>query len=173
MTARKYDEKAAEQEYVTSTISLRSLALKHGVALSTLAEKARNEDWKGKRVSYQSAMARRTYETLAVAAADEEAIIRKESVAVMRATLRRYAEQLRAGNINVTTKDAVDSIKTLATLMGEPENREDDKIDSARNVTRPDAEHLRRIAEAARRRITEPGILEGSAVEEPSVSRAN
>lgn len=171
--ATKYDEKAAEHEYVSTSVSLRALAAKHGVSVSTMAEKARNEDWRGKRVAYQAAMARRTYETMAVAAADEEAIIRKESVAVMRATLRRYAQQLTAGDVNVTTRDAVEAVKILAVLMGEPGTREDDKIDSARNVTKPDADHLRRIAETARRRLAEPGILDGAVVNEPASARSN
>ncbi len=166
--ARKYDEKAAEHEFVTTGISIRALALKVGVGFSTLAAKARDEDWKGKRVAYQSAMSRRTYEAMAVAVADEEAVIRTESVAVMRATLRRYAEQLQAGAVNVSTKDAVEAVKTLALIMGDPEGgRGDDKLDAARNVTKPDADHLRRVAEVARRRLAPGSVLEGVAVSEP------
>lgn len=164
--ARKYDEKAAEQEYVTTGISIRTLASKLGVSFSTLADKARAEDWKGKRIAYQAALSRRSYDAMATQVAADEAVVRSESVAVMRATLRRYAEQLRAGNVSVTTKDAVEAVKTLATLMGEPDNREDDKVDGARNVTRSDADHLRRVAETARRRLASGHILEGTAVEQ-------
>lgn len=173
MASRKYDEKAAEQEYVTTTVSVRTLAAKHNVSFSTLAAKARSEDWKGKRIAYQAAMARRTYETMAVQAANEESVIRTESVAVLRATLRRYAELLASGSVNVTTKDAVDAVKTLSVLMGDPGSREDEKVESARNVTRPDADHLRRIAEVARRRLSGGEILEGIAVDQPAAARAN
>jgi hypothetical protein len=49
-----------EQEYVTSDLSIRALAARHGLNFSTLAAKARAEDWAVKRASFKGSLAART-----------------------------------------------------------------------------------------------------------------
>jgi predicted DNA-binding protein YlxM (UPF0122 family) len=158
---RKWDPKQVEKEYVTSDLSIRELARRNGVSQSSMAKHARDNDWAGKRTAYKASLSRQTYEKMAAEIADQEGIIREENILVMRATLRRYAEALAAGEVNVTTKDAVEAVKTIAFLMGEPDSGKRD-ADTARTVSKPDAEHLRRIAEAARSKLG-PVVLEGTA----------
>jgi transposase-like protein len=168
---RLWDPKRVEQEFVTSELSIRELARRHGVSQSSMAKHARDNDWKGKRIAYKAAISRRGYEHMAAEIAAQEGIIREESIIVMRATLRKYAEGLAAGDVHVNTKDAVEAVKTIAQLMGEPDSGKRD-ADNARTVSKPDAEHLRRVAEAARERAR-PVILEGSPGEGKSGAKPN
>lgn len=131
---RKWDPKKVEQEFVTTDLSIRELARRNNVSQSSMAKHARDNDWAGKRAAYKASLSRRTYEKMAAEIADQEGIIREENILVMRATLRRYAEMLAAGEVNVTTKDAVEAVKTIAFLMGEPESGKRD-ADNARTVS--------------------------------------
>jgi hypothetical protein len=158
---RLWDPKKVEQEFVTSDLSIRELARRSNVSYSSMAKHARDNDWNGKRMAYKSSLSRQTYERMAAEIADQEGIIREESILVLRASLRRYAEQLAAGEVTITTKDAVEVVKAIKDMMREPDDGKRD-ADNARTVSKPDAEHLRRIAEAARGR-SRPVVLEGTA----------
>jgi len=158
---RLWDPKKVELEFVTSDLSIRELARRNNVSYSSMAKHARDNDWNGKRTAYKASLSRQTYERMAAEIADQEGIIREESLIVLRASLRRYAEQLAAGEVTITTKDAVEVVKAIRDMMREPEDGKRD-ADTARTVSKPDAEHLRRIAEAARAR-SRPVILEGTA----------
>ena len=170
---RKYDAVEVEKEYVTGTLSIRALAMKHKVAFSSLASYARSHDWNGKRIAYQSSLSRRGYEAMAASIANEQGAIRDESITVLRATLRVYAQRLAKGDVNVTTKDAVEAIRSLAVLLDEPEGVKDEP----RNVTgtgrSPDADFLRRAIEAARGRLDPGSVLAGAAPGEPSGTKPN
>jgi hypothetical protein len=172
---RKYDAKVVEQEYVTGQDSIRGLAAKHGISFSTLAAQARKDDWKGRRIAYQSSLSRRGYETMAAQVAGAEAAIREESIAVLRATLRVYAQRLTNGEVPVSTKDAVETIRQLAVLLGEPEGGSRDEPYNVTGTDRakPDADFLRRAIEAARGRLAAGGVLEGPPAGKPSGTRSN
>lgn len=168
---RKWDPQALEKEFVTTDITIRELARRHEVSWSTVASWARKEDWKGKRVAYKSALSRRGYESMAVEVASQEGLVRDESVTVMRATLRVYAQQLASGEIKVTTRDAVEAVRTLATLLQEPEGPKDGNVIEVGPPA--DADFLRRVVEAARRRLAAPGVLEGPAAAGAEKPRLN
>ena len=159
--ATTWDTKTVEQEFVTGDVSIRELARRNTVSYSSMAKYARDQDWKGKKVAYQAALSRRGYEAMAAEIAQQEGIIREESVLVMRAALRKYAEQLAAGEVSITTKDAVEAVKTIAYLMGEPDGP-GKRGEDIRTVSKPDADHLKRVADAARRRLADPGVLAGA-----------
>ena len=169
---RLWDPKRVEQEFVTSDLSIRELARRNNVSQSSMAKHARDNDWAGKRVAYKAALSRRGYEAMAAEIASQEGIIREESVLVMRATLRKYAERLAAGDVAISTKDAVEAVKTIAFLLGEPDSGRRD-ADNARTVSKPDADHLRRVAEAARKQLAGPVVLEGTVVSGESRARPN
>jgi AcrR family transcriptional regulator len=169
---KTWDPIVIEKDYVTSDLSLREIARRNGISHSSLAKHAKDNDWEGKRVAYKAALSRRGYEAMAAEIAQQEGIIREESLIVMRATLRKYAEALAAGNVAINTKDAVEAIKTIAFLMGEPKDGSQNAAD-ARPVNKPDAEHLRRVAEAARRQLAGPGVLGRSAQEGKPRARPN
>jgi hypothetical protein len=163
---RKYDPKAVEHEYVTGEISLRALAAAHGVSFSSLAAYARKEDWAGKKVAYQSALSRRTYEAMAAEQGNLQGVIKEDSIKVLRATLTVFAEQLAARKVAVTPKDA------LAVLLGQEEGADDR---TTINVTprAVDADLLRRVAEAARGQIAADTVLAGVAPGESPGTRPN
>ena len=168
---RIWDPRKAELEFVTSELSIRELARRHDVSQSSMAKHARENDWKGKRYAYQSSISRQGYERMASEIVAQEGIIREESIVVMRATLRVYAERLASGEIAPSTKDAVEAVKIIAQLMGEPDSGKRD-ADNARTVSKPDAEHLRRVAEAARAR-SGPTVLEGTVAKGERGTRPN
>ena len=171
---RKYDPQDAEKRFVTGDMSIRALAAEVGVSFSTLAAYARDNDWRGKRIAYKNSLSRQTYDKMAAEVADEKAQIHTEMIAVLRATLRVYAQRLRDGEVPVGTKDAVETVKQLATLLGDPMGGDNEP----RNVTpqrgeSPDADFLRRAIEAARRRLASGAVLEGAAAEQPPGTRPN
>ena len=170
---RKYDAAEVEKEYVTGNASIRALAMKYSVSFSSMASYARTHDWSGKRIAYTSSLSRRGYEAMAASIANAQGEIRDESITVLRATLRVYAQRLAKGDVNVTTKDAVEAIRSLALLLDEPEGIKDEP----RNVTgtgrSPDADFLRRAVEAARGRIDPGSVLAGVASVKPEGAKPN
>lgn len=173
---RKYDPKVVEHEYVTTEISLRALAQKHGVSFSSLAAFARKEDWTGKRVAYESALSRRTYDVMAQDAGDLRGSVKNESVKLLRAQLAVYAEQLSARKVPITPKDAIETVRALAVLLGQEEGgtTADDRTIIVSGPSRSvDADLLRRIADAARGQLSPAGVLGGVAPGESERTRAN
>jgi hypothetical protein len=149
---QKHDYTKLEQEFVTSKLSIREIGRRNDIPFGSIAEYARSHDWTSKRAAYQSSLSRRTYERVADEVANEEAAITKESVLVLRATLRRYAEQLKDGVISVTPKDAVLAIQTLSVMLTNSDRDEGNIIEGSVAPERPDAEWLRRVVDVARSR---------------------
>lgn len=169
---RKFDPQSVEQEFVTSDISIRELARRHAVSWSTLASWARKEDWRGKRVAYKAALSRRSYEVMAADIATQTGVVKEESVAVMRATLRAYAQQLKNGEVKVNVKDAVEAVRALTLLLAEPEETKEDPTVVSVGPS-GDADFFRRIVETARRRVAASEPVEGTAQTGPAITRAN
>jgi hypothetical protein len=172
---RKYDPKEAEHEYVTTDISLRALASKLDVSFSSLAAFARKEDWTGKRVAYQAALSRRTYDVMAQEAGDMRGVIRSESIKLLRAQLAVGAEQLAARKMAMTPKDMIETVRALAVLLGEEGGAASDdrtiiQVNSSRSV---DTDLLRRIADAARGQVSADRVLAGTVEREPERTRPN
>lgn len=168
---RAFDPQALEQEYVTSDISIRALAARHSVSWSTVASWAKKEDWKGKRVAYKAALSKRGYEVMAAEIASQQGVIKEESVAVLRATLRAYAQLLRNGEIKVTPKDAIEAVRELRAATTEP-----DEVKEATVVTvgaSADPDFFRRIVETARKRVATAGGVEGTSPPGPANARPN
>lgn len=157
--APKHDYAPVRKEYVTSDVSINELARRLGISNSTLAERARKEGWYDERAGYKSAVAKRTYEGVADKVGAEKAAIENERVSVLRATLRRYATQLVAGEINVTPKDAIEASKALKEFTTEPGGEKEDTIVVPVGREIP-TEWLRRVLELARERGSDPGDLE-------------
>ena len=154
-----FDWESIEHDYVTTELSLRELGRRHGVGWSSIATRAKREKWTEKRQAYRDRLNRRSYERTIDRLAEDQADIRHESVLVMRATLRRYAEQLRTGTVSVTTKDAVQAVQTLLLLMGEPTTRSEAKVIEF-STGGIDTEDLRRLVELARARVVEGSLGE-------------
>lgn len=164
MANAKVDPQLLEREYVTSTVSIRELAKRHGLSWSALATRARKADaagltWEDKRRAFQTSVAKTSYDKTADRLAKEDVDIRSELVNVNRATLAVYVQQLREGKIAVTPKDAVQATAALMNLLGEPTSRTETSIVDARTGGF-DAAELRRIVEIARARIVEGTVAD-------------
>lgn len=158
------DYKEIEKEYVTTELSYRELARRHGINFSTLAAKGRTEDWPTKRQSYQQSLSRKTYEKIADKVSSEEAQIRQENVLTLRLGIRRFAEDAASRKVSVSAADAVKMIEALAKLTTEPDQVNPDASINAVPVGPPDADLLRRIVDAARGRIDPDRVVEGTAL---------
>lgn len=154
-----FDWESIEHDYVTTELSLRELGRRHGVGWSSIGTRAKREKWTEKRQAYRDRLNRRSYERTIDKLAEDQSDIRHESVLVMRATLRRYAEQLRTGQVTVTTKDAVQAVQTLLLLMGEPTARSEAKVIEF-STGGIDPEDLRRLVELARARTVAGSVVE-------------
>lgn len=157
MRPTKIDYAAIEKEFVTGEESFRELARRHDASFSSLAARARRDQWADKRAAFRDSIARRSYERTADRFAQEAGEIRNEEILAMRATVRRYIEMLRDKEITVNTKDAVAAVQTLQLLMGEPTARSENKvIEFSTGGLAPD--DLRRLVEFARARIVEGSV---------------
>lgn len=158
--APKHDYAPVRREYVTSDVSINELARRLGISNSTLAERARAEGWYDERAAYRSAVAKRAYEGVADKVGAEKAAIENERVNVLRATLRRYAQQLVAGEINVTPKDAIEASKALKEFTTEPGDGKDKDGEIIVPVGRElPSEWLRRVLDIARERGSPAGSV--------------
>ena len=157
--APKHDYAPVRKEYVTSDVSINELARRLGISNSTLAERARGEGWYDERAAYKSAVAKRSYEGVADKVGAEKAAIENERVNVLRATLRRYAQQLVSGEINVTPKDAIEASKALKEFTTDPSSGVKDGeiiVPVGRELS---SEWLRRVLDIARERGSSAGDL--------------
>ena len=156
-----HDYTAVKQEYITTDVSLNELARRLGISNSTIAERARKEEWKLERDAYRSAVTTKTYEKVADKVATERSAIETERISVLRATLRQYAKQMIAGEIAVSPKDALEASKALREWTGEgtgPETEGEIVVPVGREIP---SEWLRRVLEIARDRGSAAGGVGG------------
>lgn len=159
----KADYAEVERKYVVDERSYRSLAAEYGLSVQTIAERGKKEDWPGKRLAYQAAIKRRSYEKMADGIATESAAIKSEAIMVARATLRRYAQDIVEGKIAVTAKDAAIMIELLVKELA-PDSSREAEGDTVIVGAKPDADILRRVVEAARQRGAPTGDLATTAL---------
>lgn len=176
MAHPKVDPALLEREYVTTQISLRALASRHGLSWSTVAARARKEDaagltWDDKRRAFARSVSESSYDKTANKLAREDADITAELINVNRATLAVYVSQLREGKIVVSPKDAVAASNVLMTLAGLATSRTETHVvgDAGNSFA---ATELRRIIEIARARIVDGGLAEPVGPE-PGATRSN
>ena len=167
------DYKEAERRYVVEGKSLRAISKEMGLkSWSSMAAIAKRDDWAGKRQAYLSAIARRSYETAAATVANEQNVIRDETVLAGRATIRAYIQGISDGSIKPNARDAQVWAAFLLDAVSQvdgPSNEEPD----VRNVTPPDADVLRRVVEAARRQVAPAGGVGPALVVVPPNTRSN
>lgn len=167
------DYKEAERQYVTERKSIRAICRDMGLrSWSGMATVAKRDDWEGKRVAYESAIARRSYEVSAATVANQNKEIRDEAVLAGRATIRQYLMDLKDKKVTVTPRDAQIWAAFLLAETRE-ETGPSTEVPNVRNVTPPDAELLRRVVEAARERVAPTGGLGPAALVEPAEPRPN
>ena len=173
--APKVDPVVLEREFVTTDISIRELAKKHGMSWSAIATRARKQDaagltWYDKKSAFSESVAMKSYDKTAEKFAAEDANIREELILVHRATIHAYAQQLREGKIVVTPKDAVGATSALLLMLGEATSRTETTTIVDSSSLKPD--ELRRLAEFARARLVD-GTATTVAGDEPEGTRPN
>lgn len=172
----KVDYSELAKLYVTEGLSCRELARRYGVSHSVVAQKARRDDWEGQRAAYKASLARRGYENMAAAVANDHAEVQRESVLVARAYIRKFAQDLSQGKVATNAKDTVEFMKMLATDLS-PERgeglKDGPKVVEGRALPGGDTDFLRRVVEMARERVAAPGVLGPGPLVEPSEPRQN
>lgn len=175
---RKIDYGPVKDEYITTEVSIRALAAKYGVSFGSLAERSRKEGWLQLRQAHGRSVAAKTYEGMAMQIAEQERAIRLEQIAVLRATLHKYAQDLATGKVNVTAKDMVATVQALDALLhgGSPRGDSDDATPNPEiiNVTPGvDADFYRRLVDHARGRVAAPGSVGPASISGAPGSRSN
>jgi hypothetical protein len=170
----QFDWNSIRQRWIGERLSYRQLEKIFGVTYSTIAARARKEDWEGQRMAYEAALARRSYESMATEVGAEQGQIRGEGIAVARAYLRRFAERLGRDEISPNAKDAAVFIQLLLNELKPPaETKHDPTVieGTARSVN--DAEYLRRVVELARGQVAPSGGSGPGLLVEPPGTRQN
>lgn len=137
---------AIKTEYITTRISTRDLAQKHGVSYSTLRRKAEKEGWvkereeQGRKLS--AAVAQKTVERVACAQADRMARLMACGDQAARLLGERLDQIERSGKVKpYEVKTITESLKHIRDLYRSDDTPDDSKFQKARELLRgvPDA----------------------------------
>jgi hypothetical protein len=157
----KYDPKTARDMFVVQKQGINAIARFFGVSPSSISERSRKEDWKGQQIAYESAIARRSYESMAAGVADERSQIAQENILAARATVRKYLADLSTGKVQVTARDAELMMRFLVGELAPADGLNHD-APSMKDVTPPDADFLKEIIRASRTKVAAPVQGEGT-----------
>lgn len=126
MTRTLHDYALLEREYVTSDISVRALAEKHGIrSFSTVAAQAKKREWERKRADFKEAAFQHDIQNLARKRAVKLQEVYDDLVSVIQATIFRMAENLKGDDYHVSVKDLGLLIEKLQLLTGGATSREE------------------------------------------------
>jgi hypothetical protein len=167
------DYKEDERLFVVEGKSYRDIEAITGHSFAAIGNKARKDDWKGKRQAYMNAIARRSYENIASSIVAESTEIKNEAILAGRATIRSYLNALQKGEVKVNPKDAQLWAAFLMAELTPGHADTSSEVPDVRNVTPPDSDLLRRVVEAARERVAPAGSVGPAPLVEPSSSRPN
>lgn len=91
----KHDYPTIKHEFVVGDESIRELARKHDInAFSTIAERARNDDWAGARAQYRALQQSKTIEKSAERHAEKASQIRGDALEVVHAAILKMGADL-------------------------------------------------------------------------------
>lgn len=158
----KIDYNALEKMYVTEDKTYAELARLSNITAQSVSEYGKRNDWPGKRAAYRAALSRRGYEQVAEAVSYQQTTILNEAIAVARASLRRYADDIVSGKVTVTAKDAAEMIRLLVKELS-PDDSRDTNGPIVIEQQSEDADFLRRLVATARERAGTTGGV-GTAV---------
>lgn len=153
----KADYRELERAYVTGDYSYRELGAKFGVNYSSLAQKAKRDNWAARRDEHRRQVAAKTYEHMADETARQAVIIRELNISVARKAVETFGAALDEGKAAITAKDAVEFMKYLVAATSDP--KEPDGPNTVINLAQFDGSFLRQLIDTARQRA-EPGVLE-------------
>jgi hypothetical protein len=128
VTTRVHDYKTLEAEYIRSDISIRALCRKHGIkGFSSVAAFAREHEWDVKRGAIQARAVEKQVEKYSDQLVDETAEVRSEFLAVLRASVYRFAEQLKDPDFRISVDGLIKLMDKGLLLIGEPTSRTEEK----------------------------------------------
>lgn len=161
-----HDYVKLEREYLNGKMSIRELAKSHDIkSYSTLAAYARSHGWYKRRDKIkertEEKVIERVSEQVAEAETDELMQFRSEALAVARASIYRYAQQMQDPLFRISAAELVKIVNTGLLILGEPTARtEERRLELTGTLGELPPEFLRRLVEASR-----PGriIASGSA----------
>lgn len=171
--ARRYDYELLKREYIydagSPPCSYTDLAEKHGMPRSLLTDRGARENWTEQREEFRKALGVKTTEAMTDEIIKFQIATRERMMSVGLEYLDQFAKALTAGEIKVTTRDALGVMAMMRTLIGDQidnQPNEEGLIDSTAIDLHPD--EIRRnlkLLEAADRRDDERD--EGDAPAEP------
>ena len=144
-----------EREYLNGRMSIRDLAKKHDMSYSTLAAYARAHGWYDRRDRIkertEEKVVERVSEQIAEEETDELMQFRADALAVARATIYKYAEQMKDPLFRISTAELVKVINTGLLILGEPTARTEARtLELSGTIGELPPEFLRRLVEANR-----------------------
>jgi hypothetical protein len=162
----KVDPAILVQEYITSDISYRTLAARHGIHYTTIAQRAAKEGWQAKRDAYRDSLLRHSYEETASRKGAEKAATYDLMYEAGRKYVEKFVSDLDSGTIKTSAKDFVSVANLLLSLMGEPTNRSETTIVEFDGRAAMDGGSLDNLEQFLRRvsgqPAGEPVIVEGT-----------
>jgi hypothetical protein len=145
-----------EREYLNSKLSIRELAKKHNIkSYSTLASYARSHGWYDRRDRIKERtkekVIERVSEQVAEAETDELMQFRADALAVARAAIYKYAQQIQDPMFTISTAELVKVVNVGLLILGEPTSRtEERRLELSGSIGELPPEFLRRLVEASR-----------------------
>lgn len=127
------DWAALETEYITTSISLRTLAYKHGIGASKLKKRAATEKWVAKRNQYRAESVQKTIDKASNLTAEANAIL-YEAAKAWAETLMSYTKQevedlkWKPKDITGPLKDCFDILNNKSDLDIEEQKARIDKL---------------------------------------------
>jgi hypothetical protein len=127
MSRAVHDYETLEREYISTDVSIRELAAKHGIrSFSTVNVQKQKRDWDRKREEYRALVAAQDIETLVMARMKTIAEIHDELLYAVRAAIRRFISDL-SKDQTVSARDVMGLIDKFLLLTGQPTARTESK----------------------------------------------
>jgi hypothetical protein len=123
------DWAALETEYITTSISLRALADKHGVGQSKLKKRSTTEKWADKRNQYRTKSVQKTIEKASDLTSEARAILHEAALTWAKRLLEYTPEEVE--NLKWKPKDITGALKDCVDILG-VKSDDDIKEQSAR-----------------------------------------
>jgi hypothetical protein len=123
---RKYDYDALRREYVYSSdpkgISYTDLADKYGMPRSLIADRGTREGWHEQRQDFRKTVGLRVVDGMADSVAKISIAAREEMLTVTGVYMQKFKEALEAGEIKITTRDALGMMAARRALLTDAAN---------------------------------------------------
>lgn len=176
-----HDYQKLEREFFNTRprISIRELAKRNDIkSFSTLAAYARSHGWYDRRdridARTDEKVVERVSDQLAEAETDELMQFRSEALAIARATVYKYADQLKDPMFRVSTAEVTKIVNLGLLILGEPTSRtEERRLELTGTLGELSPEFLRRLVEASRPGPVEPGRTSSALPALPTGTREN